>query len=108
MSRVAASRFALAALLLLPCSLMLVRHFSPDGQPSGADEELKVTPAMQLSQETKPTIVRPSEDWMDENVPRGPLTPDDAGVDGETEPPHDVPYLPPPLQASDVPPVRRR
>ena len=104
MSRVVASRFTFAALLLLPCSLLLLRHFGPGRGSRNADDELPIAPAVQLSRETKPTIVRPSENWMDESVPLDPLAPSALDNRLETEPPPDVPYLPPPLQATDIPP----
>ena len=107
MSRIVASRYTYAAFLLLPCSLLLLRHLSAGSSLGGADDDLPSAPAVQLSRETKPTIVKPSEDWMDEAAPRDPLAPSENGARLDTEPPPDVPYLPPPLQAADVRPAKR-
>ena len=107
MSRIVASRYTYAAFLLLPCSLLLLRHLSAGSNLGGADDDLPSTPAVQLSRETKPTIVKPSEDWINESAPLDPLVPSENGTGLDAEPPPDVPYLPPPLQAADVRPAER-
>ena len=107
MSRVVALRITMAALLLLPCSLLL-RHLAQGGSSRSVDDEPPLAPAAQLSRETKPTIVKPSENWMDESGRLDPSAPRGPGAGLDAEAPPDVPYLPPPLQATDVRPAERR
>ena len=75
MSRVVALRITMAGLLLLPCSLLLLRHLALGGSSRSADDEPPLAPAVQLSRETKPTIVKPSENWMDESSRLDPSAP---------------------------------
>ena len=92
-------RLALAALLVLPCLLLIFRPADTASNPA-LEDELPLRPAVQLSRESKPTIVKPNEDWMDGSNPHEAHLPGDATRELDSEP-TEVPFLPPPLQTAD-------
>lgn len=91
-------RLGLAA-LLLPCLLLIFRPSDPASGPP-LEDELPLLPAVQLSRESKPTIVKPNDDWMGDSNPHEAHLPGDSARELDAEP-AEVPFLPPPLQTAD-------
>ncbi len=97
--RLVTSRFTLTALVLLPCSLLLLQHWGPVGGPP-PDEELPTIPTVRLTRESKPTIVKPSENWLEDSSSPDALAPNSNVLEVDADP-SEVPFLPPPLQTAD-------
>ena len=97
--RLVKSRLVLATLLVLPCSLLALRSWNSAGV-TRIEEDLPLIPAAQFTREPKPTIVKPTDNWMDESTPPDSLAPSNSVREIATEPP-EVPFLPPPLQTAD-------
>ena len=66
MLRLAHSRLMLATLLLLPCSLVAWHQLPHREQWTTSEDELTAPVCLPLARDIKPTIVRPSEHWIEE------------------------------------------